>query len=208
MACWRRRQGFGACTAGAWMAERGVTKAVCLRGDAAIEVERCSAYSEGFGGPVDLVELGADDNAALDAIVRYFASEAAKSEVTGIFLASDKWLGPAIEVTKKVGADISLMSIESTKAAMIGVADGSVAASFDRNPYLEGYWAAAQLQKFFVSRKPPRGVAFAEPALITKEDEALAGLASANFYAHPPTGSGETFAVNPCGEKNKPAWCQ
>ncbi len=127
--------------AGARFAELGGTKGVCVsheQGNLALD-ERCRGFTDGFGGPVEMIASTTSDASELYSLIDSYLTN--NPDVDTILSVGPQPGEPAVQVLEDRGvAGTTLLgSFDLTPLMLEAVGRGSVNFLIDQQQYLQGY---------------------------------------------------------------------
>jgi simple sugar transport system substrate-binding protein len=156
--------------AGEKLAEMGGTKAICVNqevGNVALDL-RCEGFTEGFGGPVEVVPTSMDPTEVESKVQAALESD---PEVDVVMTLGAATAGePALRALQGMGRDdVMLATFDMSPTFMEAVSAGEAAFAIDQQQYLQGYLPVVFLAMNANYGLVPGGDVPSGPNLVTQD---------------------------------------
>ena len=145
--------------AGEKLAEAGGTNAICVNqevGNVALDL-RCEGFTEGFGGPVEVVPVDLRDPQATQSTVENTINS--NPDVDTILTLGPTAATPTLQALQGAGRleDINFATFDLSPEVLQAIADGQMAFAIDQQQFLQGYMPIVFLTKFKETLAIPGG---------------------------------------------------
>jgi simple sugar transport system substrate-binding protein len=145
--------------AGERLAEAGGTNAICVNqevGNVALDL-RCEGFTEGFGGPVEVVPVDLNDPQATQSTIENTVT--GNQDIDTILTLGPTGATPTLQALQGSGRieDINLATFDLSPEVLQAIADGEMAFAIDQQQYLQGYLPVVFLTKFIETLALPGG---------------------------------------------------
>ncbi|MFK8084266.1 MAG: sugar ABC transporter substrate-binding protein [Granulosicoccus sp.] len=160
--------------AGAKMAELGGTAGLCINhevGNVSLD-DRCAGFTEGFGGPVDIIPT-TNDPSEIQSKVQ--ASLESNPDINAVIALGASLAGePAVAAVAAIGrtGEVLVGSFDLSANFLKSVSEGEAAFAIDQQQYLQGYLPVAFLALHAEYGLMPGGNVPSGPNLITQDKAA------------------------------------
>jgi simple sugar transport system substrate-binding protein len=170
--------------AGQAMANAGVTAAICVNqevGNTALD-DRCRGFTDGLGGPVEVIPVEISDPAGIQASVS--GALQANADVNGVLTLGPSAAEPALQALEADGllGTMNIATFDLGPAVLQAIVDGNMLFAIDQAQYLQGYLPIVLLTKFLDTGALPLGsvdrVILTGPQIVTQETAAAVIAAS------------------------------
>lgn len=170
--------------AGQTMANAGVTAAICVNqevGNTALD-DRCRGFTDGLGGPVEVIPVEISDPAGIQSSVS--GALQANADVNGVLTLGPSAAEPALQALEADGllGTMNIATFDLGPAVLQAIVDGNMLFAIDQAQYLQGYLPIVLLTKFLDTGALPLGsvdrVILTGPQIVTQETAAAVIAAS------------------------------
>ena len=170
--------------AGQTMANAGVTAAICVNqevGNTALD-DRCRGFTDGLGGPVEVIPVEISDPAGIQSSV--LGALQANADVNGVLTLGPSAAEPALQALEADGllGTMNIATFDLGPAVLQAIVDGNMLFAIDQAQYLQGYLPIVLLTKFLDTGALPLGsvdrVILTGPQIVTQETAAAVIAAS------------------------------
>ncbi len=164
--------------AGRRMADEGVTNALCINqevGNAALDL-RCEGFTEGLGGPVEVIPVDLADPTGAQATASGAIS--ANPDVNGILTLGPTGALPTLAALEEEGlvGEVQMATFDLGPEVLQAIVDGDMLFAIDQAQYLQGYLPVVLLTKFMETGALPLGsvdrVIMTGPQIVTADEAA------------------------------------